>query len=198
MKQLITAVVLSLMASISFAGVKAGQKAPDFTLTDTHGKTHSLSDFKGKYTVIEWTNYDCPFVKKHYKEGHMQKLQKELTAKNIVWLSVNSSAKGKQGQFSDHEANNRMEKMNAKPTAYLQDISGKVGKLYSAKSTPQMFVLDKNHKVVYAGAIDSIRSAKTKDISKATNYVKQALNEVMNGQKVSVDFTPSYGCSVKY
>ena len=182
----------------SFAAVEPGEEAPDFTLTDSKGTSHKLSDFRGKFVVLEWLNHECPFVKKHYSGGDMQKLQKEYTAKGVVWLSIISSAPGKQGHRTGPQAEADTKDKNASPTAVLLDPSGEVGKKYDAKTTPEMFVLDKEGKILYAGAIDSIKSTDSADIAKAENHVRQALDAALAGQPVPTPKTKPYGCSVKY
>lgn len=197
---LLGALVLAAMlgTGAAHAAVDNGAMAPDFTLKDSNGNTHSLSDFRGKYVVLEWVNYDCPFVKKHYVPGNMQALQKDLTGKGIVWLSINSSAPGKQGAYSASEVNQILENSGAQPTAYLFDSNGKVGKEYGAKTTPHMYVVDPEGKLAYQGAIDSIPSFDSADIPKAQNYVTTAIDNLMNGQQVANAATTPYGCSVKY
>lgn len=180
------------------AEVAVGQSAPDFTLTDTNGKKVSLSSFKGKYVVLEWNNPDCPFVVKHYATNNMQGLQKAYTGKGVVWLTINSGATGKEGVYPAAEINKMTQAKGAAQTAYLLDGDGKVGKVYGAKNTPQMFVITPEGKVVYTGAIDSIRSASKDDVPKATNYVKAALDASMEGKPVVTPVSQPYGCSVKY
>ncbi len=177
---------------------KLGSAAPNFTLTDSKGETHSLSDFKDKYVVLEWINFDCPFVKKHYDSKNMQNLQKEYTEKGVVWLAICSSAEGKQGYFDSKEISKRIKDHGAAMTAYLVDEDGKVGKAYEAKTTPHMYVINPEGTLVYAGGIDDIRSTSVDDIAKATNYVSQALDELMAGKEVSKKYAQPYGCSVKY
>jgi peroxiredoxin len=177
---------------------KVDQAAPNFTLLDSEGKKHSLSDFRGKYVVLEWVNYDCPFVGKHYNSGNMQKLQKEYTDKGVVWLSICSSAPGKQGYFEQKELHERMKKENAVPTAYLIDADGAVGKTYEAKTTPHMYAIDPSGILIYAGGIDNIPSTDREDIGKATNYVQIVMDAALAGKTVPVKSTRSYGCSVKY
>lgn len=179
-------------------GPDIGTKAPDFTLTDVMGKTHSLKDYAGKVVVLEWINYDCPFVKKHYNSGNMQKLQKKYTDQGVVWLAINSSAEGKQGNFDNKEILKRSKAHKTNFSAYLKDADGKVGKLYAAKTTPHMFVINKEGDLVYAGAIDDIRSTKTADVDKANNHVVAALDAVLAGKVVKLTSTKPYGCSVKY
>lgn len=178
--------------------LETGKAAPDFTLVDTQGKSHSLADFKGKTVVLEWTNPGCPFVVKHYGSGNMQALQKAYTAKGVVWLSICSSATGKQGHMSPDDWNKTLAKEGSAPTALLLDEDGKVGRLYGAKTTPHMFVIDNGGRVVYEGAIDSIKSPNAGDIPKAANHVKAALDEVLAGKPVTLPVTTPYGCSVKY
>jgi peroxiredoxin len=185
------------MVQSTQAAVKTGADAPAFSLMDVHGNTHSLADHKGKIVVLEWTNYDCPFVRKFYSVGAMQKLQKEMTEKDVVWLSINSSAAGKQGNFSKEVWLQRIKDAGVE-TPVLLDADGTVGKAYGAKTTPHMFVIDAEGKVAYQGAIDSKRSTNSDDIEGAENYVKAAVKALMAGDDVEVKDTQSYGCSVKY
>ncbi len=175
-----------------------GANALDFTLPDAAGKNHSLSQYRGKWVVLEWVNYDCPFVKKHYGSGNMQALQKASRKKGAVWLSINSSAPGKQGHFEGQELTKRISDNKAQPDAYLVDPDGKVGQSYKAKTTPTLFVIDPTGKVVYAGAIDDKPSADKEDIAGAKNYVQAALEAGMAGKPVEPASTTSYGCGVKY
>jgi peroxiredoxin len=201
MAAIFTAPFLSCLPSSSadFGAPPAiGQAAPDFSLSDTKGKTHELSSYKGKYVVLEWFNDGCPFVKKHYGSKNMQNLQKEYTKKGVVWLTINSSAEGKQGFHQPAEYDKLIADEDAHPTALLLDHDGKVGHIYGAKTTPDMFVINKKGVLVYSGAIDSIASADTSDIAKATNYVKQTLDDELSGKDVKVATTKSYGCPVKY
>jgi len=181
-----------------FADVSINTPAPDFTLNDSNGLTHSLTEYKGKYVVVEWVNYECPFVIKHYGSGNMQKLQNELTAKDVIWLSINSSAEGNQGYFPTEKINALMEERGAKSTAYLLDTDGTVGKMYGAKTTPHMFIVNPDGNLIYKGAIDDIASFDPADIPNAQNYVLAALSAAMAGNDVAVPSTKSYGCSVKY
>jgi len=196
-KLLITALTC-VAASVSFAEVKVGNDAPAFTLNDTSGKPHSLSDFKGKFVVLEWFNEGCPFVKKHYTSGNMQKLQKEYAGKDVVWLSINSSAQGEQGHVTPETAPKTIADWKMDSTKILLDHDGRVGKMYDAKTTPHMFVINKEGKVVYQGAIDSKASSNTADIDGAENYVRVALDNSMAGKPVTNASTKPYGCSVKY
>jgi peroxiredoxin len=177
---------------------RPGAVAPDFTLPDASGKSHALADYRGKWVVLEWVNYDCPFVKKHYGSGNMQKLQRAARDKGVVWLSINSSAPGKQGHFEGDALAQRMAAVKAVPAAYLQDPEGKAGRLYKAKTTPTMFVINPEGKVMYAGAIDDKPSTDQEDIAKAKNYVQTALDAAMSGKPVEPASTTSYGCGVKY
>jgi peroxiredoxin len=172
--------------------------AVDSSATDSKGKTHSLAQYKGKYVVLEWFNPECPFVKKHYAPGNMQKLQGEYTSKGVVWLSVDSSAPGKEGSLTPEQAEKKLDEWKGKQTALLLDPDGKVGKAYAAKNTPQMFVINPEGKIVYEGAIDSKATPNPADISSSTNYVKAALDESLAGKAVSNANTKPYGCSVKY
>jgi peroxiredoxin len=172
--------------------------APELTLPDAAGKNHSLSDYRGKWVVLEWVNYDCPFVRKHYGSGNMQALQKYARDKGAVWLSINSSAPGKQGHFEGKELSDKIAAVKAYPNEYLQDPEGAVGKLYRAKTTPTMFVIDPQGKVVYAGAIDDKASTDQEDVPGAKNFVRAALDAGLAGKVVEVASAPSYGCGVKY
>ncbi len=172
--------------------------APAFTLRDANGGTHSLDEFQGKFVVLEWVNFDCPFVRKHYGSGAMQDLQRTMTARGIVWLSICSSAPGKQGYFEGDELKERIATEHSSPTAYLLDPEGTVGKLYNAKTTPHMFVIDPKGTLIYAGGIDNMATTDKGDIARATNYVTAALQEATAGKPVEVKTTRSYGCSVKY
>lgn len=175
-----------------------GQAAPDFTLVDSNGKTHTLASFKGKHVVLEWLNHGCPYVKKHYSGGNMQAMQAEFVGKDVVWLSIISSAEGKQGYSTPEKANKDAADKGAKATAILLDPKGDVGKLYGAKTTPHMFVVNPTGMLVYKGAIDSVKSADADDIAGATNYVREALAASMAGKPVTTAETKPYGCSVKY
>jgi len=190
--------VMAVPVLMATAAVENNKLAPDFTLTDSNGKQHHLVNYRGKYVVLEWVNYQCPFVMKHYSVGHMQNLQEKVIGEDIIWLSINSSAKGNQGYYEPEELNQIIEDQGAKPTAYLVDTDGKVGKTYGAKTTPHMFIISPEGKLIYQGAIDSIASFDSADIAKADNYVLKALSETMAGSALSNPSTKSYGCSVKY
>jgi peroxiredoxin len=180
------------------AAAQVGAPAPALTLTDSNGATHSLSDFAGKYVVLEWINFDCPFVQKHYGSGNMQALQKDYTAKGVVWLAINSSAVGNQGHFGNDVINARGTELGAAYSAYLVDADGTVGHAYGAKTTPHMFVIDPDGNVIYAGGIDDRPSTDVEDIEGATNYVRDALDAAMAGEAVAVSSSQPYGCNVKY
>jgi len=175
-----------------------GKPAPGFTATDSNGKSHSLSDYKGKVVVLEWLNHGCPYVKKHYNSGKMQSLQNTYTEKGVVWFSIISSAPGTQGYCTPEEANDVIKQKQAFPTALLLDPDGIVGKLYGAKVTPHMYIINSDGVLVYNGGIDDIRSTNVDDIAKAKNYVQLALDEVLAGKEVSIKTSRPYGCSVKY
>jgi peroxiredoxin len=186
------------LASAAWAAIEVGQPAPDFKAQDVSGAQHSLSEYRGKFVVLEWNNPGCPFVQKHYDSGNMQKLQKEFTQRGVVWLTVNST-NPHNGDFRTPESQRawNLEKHLAS-TAYLEDSDGAVGRLYGAKTTPHMFVVDRSGVLVYAGGIDDKRSADAGDIPGAKNFVAAALNSALAGQPVATASAPPYGCSVKY
>lgn len=189
------------LAALGVGSVHAaavGQSAPDFKLTDINGQTRALSDYRGKTVVLEWVNPECPFVVKHYGSGNIPGLQKSATQDGVVWLSINSGHPGAQGDFDARQVAAWMKQTGAAPTAYFRDQDGKVGRLYQAKTTPHIFVITPDGNLVYEGAIDSIRSAKVEDISKATNYVTATLSAVKAGKPVEKPTSQPYGCSVKY
>jgi len=190
--------VLALSAGAALAGVEVGQPAPDFSLPDTNGQTHQLSQYKGKWVVLEWYQPDCPFVRKHYGAGNMQALQKEFTAKGVVWLSIDSSAPGQEGNYPADKLNEIASSQGVARTALLLDPDGKVGHAYGAKTTPDMYIINPEGKLVYEGAIDSKPTTSVADLKVATNYVKVALDDSMNGKSVPQTVTRPYGCSVKY
>ncbi len=196
MAAMLTVIVLGV--SPVSADAIIGKSAPDFTATDSNGKIVKLSDFKGRDVVLEWTNNECPFVRKHYDGGNMQSLQKKYTAQNVVWLQVISSAPEKQGHVDGKTANKLNADRGAVPTATLLDPSGAIGKSYGAKTTPHMYIIDKTGALAYSGAIDSINSASPDDIKKAQNYIDLAFADIKAGKPVSVSSTKPYGCGVKY
>lgn len=197
-KKLFSVLALAfLIASISNAA-EVGKAAPDFSLTDYTGKVFKLSELKGKTVVLEWFNKDCPFVKKHYESKNMQSLQKKYTAKGVVWVSIISSAKGKQGYLHAEEVPGLLKAKGIHSTQFLLDPKGTVGKAYQAKTTPHMFIIDKAGVLAYAGAIDDTPSTDPADIKGSKNYVSTALDELLAGKKVTLTTTKAYGCSVKY
>ncbi|MEY2585763.1 MAG: hypothetical protein QOD80_1789 [Verrucomicrobiota bacterium] len=201
MKTKLFAAFVTLAASTALFAADSpavGTNAPDFSLTDSKGKTQSVSQYKGKYVVLEWFNPDCPFVKKHYGSGNMQKLQAEFTGKGVVWLSIDSSAPGLEGYLTAEQANAKITDWKTKQTALVLDPDGKAGRSYGAKNTPHMFVINPDGKIVYEGAIDSKATPNPSDIASSTNYVKVALEESLSGKTVSNANTKPYGCSVKY
>ena len=193
----LTLILGSLTQSPAWA-LKPGDLAPNFTGIDSNGKAESLVQYRGKYVVLEWANKGCPYERKHYNSGNMEKLQREWTGKGVVWLSVLSSAPGKEGYVTPTEENTYLREMHAAPTAAILDPSGQIGRLYNAKTTPHMFVIDPQGKIVYEGAIDDAPSTDPSTVNAAHNYVTQALNESMAGKPVATPVTRPYGCSVKY
>jgi peroxiredoxin len=182
----------------AFAQANVGAPAPAFTAADTNGRTVSLANLKGKTVVLEWTNHQCPYVGKHYRGNNMQALQKKWTAQNVVWLSVISSAPGTEGYVSPEQANKLTVERGAAPTAILLDPKGTVGHAYGARTTPHMYVIAGDGKLVYAGGIDDKQSASLEDLKTAKNFVDAALAEVSAGKPVSISTARPYGCSVKY
>jgi len=180
------------------AAVVAGVAAPGFTITDTSGKAVQLADYKGKYVVLEWTNPECPFVRKHYGSGNMPALQKEWGARDVAWLTINSTNQGNSEYKSAAQMNAWIKDRGAAPKAVLLDGTSVTGRAYAAKTTPHMFVIDPSGQIVYSGAIDDKRSARESDRKTANNYVRAALSEAVAGKPVSVASTTPYGCSIKY
>ena len=178
--------------------LEIGVEAPGFTAKDTNGEIHLLSEYKGNIVVLEWKNHRCPYVVKHYATNNMQNLQRDLVSKGVVWLSVLSSAPGKQGYVSAQEANAIIENENSAASAVLMDTAGVIGRRYSAKKTPHMFVIDENGLLAYQGAIDDNSSARQSTVAGALNYVKEAVSALQSNQKIAVPTTEAYGCSVKY
>jgi len=189
--------VATVLTALSYAQ-KVGAPAPDFRATDSNGQTHELSQYHGKYVVLEWHNNGCPYTRKHYESGNMQRLQKEWTSRGVVWFTVISSAPGQQGYVTAQQENDYLRRMNAAPTAALLDPQGDLGRLYAAKTTPHMFIISPDGGLIYDGAIDSKASTDQSDIAAAINYVSQALDEAMEGKPVSTPTSRPYGCSVKY
>ncbi len=180
------------------ATATVGKPAPDFTLTDANGTEHSLSDYAGEFVVLEWVNFGCPFVRAHYNSGNMQQLQETYTVKGVVWLSICSSAPGKQGHHEGQALRDRIDENGSKATAYLVDPDGAVGTMYQARTTPHMYVIDPDGVLIYAGAIDDGPNREKEAILAADNYVRLALDAAMAGREVETTETKSYGCSVKY
>lgn len=196
--QLITAAALLSLSTLSPAAPSVGAAAPPFTLTDTAGKTVSLADFKGKHVVLEWVNPGCPYVQKHYVSANMQATQKGAVEKGVVWLAINTTAKDHVDYKAPAAMASWMGEQKGAASATLMDSSGVAGRAYSARTTPQMFVINPAGTIVYAGAIDSKRSANPADVKGATNHVNAALAETLAGKPVTVATTQPYGCSVKY
>ena len=197
--KLILTAITTLAAGALYAEVPpVGSAAPDFSAPDANGKTETLSQYKGKYVVLEWFNPECPFVKKHYGSDNMQKLQADYTGKGVVWLTIDSNAPGTEGNLTAEQAKKIMDSWKTKQTALVLDPESKVAKLYGSKNTPNMVVINPDGKIVYEGAIDSKATPNPADIPSSTNYVKSALDEALAGKAVTNAQTKPYGCSVKY
>ena len=177
---------------------RVGEAAPEFQATDSNGQAHKLSQYRGKFVVLGWHNNGCPYTRKHYESGNMQRLQKEWTGRGVVWFTVISSAPEQQGYVTAQQENDYLKRMNAVPTAALLDSQGDVGRLYSAKTTPHMFIINPAGVLIYDGAIDSKPTTDQADIASAKNYVSEALAEAMSGKPVTTPTSRPYGCSVKY
>lgn len=190
--------ILFTITLVSCWSLEIGAPAPGFSAKDTNGKIHRLSDYKGKVVVLEWKNHHCPFVVKHYATNNMQSLQKELVADGVIWFSILSSAPGKQGHVSAEQANQIIKNENSAASAALMDTAGVIGRRYGAKKTPHMYVIDVAGNLAYQGAIDDNRSARKQAVEGARNYVREAVNALLNGKTVKVTSTEAYGCSVKY
>jgi peroxiredoxin len=199
-RKIMLTVFTSLIAAAAFAlePPPVGSAAPDFSLPDASGNTHSLSDYKGKYVVLEWFNPECPFVKKHYGGGNMQKLQDAYTSKGVAWLTIDSNAPGTEGSITAEQAQKIAASWKTRQTALLLDPEGKAGRAYGAKNTPHMVIINPEGKIAYEGAIDSKATPNPADIPSSINYVKAALDESLAGKPVSKPQTKPYGCSVKY
>jgi len=192
-------VVMAFLVTLSTAwAAKVNEPAPDFTATDSNGNVHKLSEYRGKFVVLEWTNRGCPYTQKHYNSGNMQRLQKEWTSKGVIWLTVVSSAPGKQGYVTGTEENAYLKQVNAAPTAVLLDPTGQLGHLYDAKTTPHIFIINPQGTLIYNGAIDDRPTTDLADVNGAKNYVTAALDEATSGKPVSLATSSPYGCSVKY
>jgi peroxiredoxin len=193
--------VLSLAAFVALsvqAAPAVGEGAPDFALKDAAGRTVKLSDYRGKHVVLEWTNPGCPYVRKHYDSGNMPATQKEATGKGVVWLSINSTEKSSWEYMEPARLVAWQKERKAEPSAVLVDEEGTAGKAYGARTTPHMYIVDPQGRLIYAGGIDSIPSSNPDDIKKAVNYVRQGLNEALAGKPLSAANTRPYGCSIKY
>jgi len=197
MKTAMTTLLFTL-ATTAGAALRIGEPAPGFTGIDTRGNSHALSDYRGKPVILEWTNHDCPYVRKHYNSGNMQQQQRAATDQGAVWLSIISSAPGKQGHVTPAQADTLTVERNAAPSAVILDENGEIGRLYGAKTTPHMYIIDADGKLAYMGGIDSIASSNPADIEKAIQYVPAALARVMNGEPAVSSVTRPYGCSIKY
>lgn len=190
-----------LIGATLLAGAQAatvGQPAPDFTLKDVNGKTVKLSDYRGRHVVLEWNNPRCPFVQKHYDSGNMQVLQQEAAAKNVVWLAINSTEASHGDYLNPTQLGRWMTEQKAAPAATLMDEDGTAGRAYAARVTPHMYIVDPQGKLLYAGGIDSIPSARAEDVKTATNYVRTGLAEALAGKALSQPTTRAYGCTIKY
>lgn len=201
MTKKIVSLIIGMLCLVSFGSsysYKVNQASPAFSLPDTSGKTHSLKKYRGKIVVLEWLNYGCPYVKKHYDSNNMQTLQKKYTAKGIVWLAIVSSAPGKQGYYKARKMAKISRQKKSHASAILLDSTGRVGRKYRAKTTPHMYIINKKGKLVYNGAIDSIKSTDQDDIAKAENYVAKALDAILANKAIAKSTTVPYGCSVKY
>ena len=193
----------TLIAGLTFVATAAlaatvGQPAPEFTLNDVAGKPVKLSDYRGKYVVLEWVNPECPYVEKHYGSANMQGLQKEYTAKDVAWLTINSTNAGHYEYYPPQRMAGWMKQMNGAPSATLLDPAGTVGRAYGARTTPHMYIVDPQGRLVYAGGIDDKRSTNPADVKTAKNYVRAAMGEVLAGKSISAASTQPYGCSIKY
>ena len=204
-RRILTAALVSGLVLLGAAPMAAaqsqatvGEAAPSFTLPDTDGETHSLADFEGQYVVLEWLNFECPFVGKHYGSGNMQQLQETYTDEGVVWLSIVSSAEGRQGYYPPEEMKAQKQKHNGDMNAILMDPSGEVGKTYGATVTPHMYIINPEGELIYKGGIDDKPTTDEADIEGATNYVRNALTQAMNGEEVSPKTAQPYGCTVKY
>jgi len=191
-------IALLLCIAPLFAEIASGNTAPAFTLKNQDGVEVSLGDYKGKVVILEWVNFGCPFVRKFYDGGEMQRLQAQAKKDGVVWLSINSSAEGKQGYYDAAGLKSKLAEEKAVPEHYLLDTKGDVGRSYGAKVTPHLYVINAEGILVYQGAIDSLKSTKASDIPLATNYVLEALKAIAAGKPMEPSSTAAYGCGVKY
>ncbi|MGA1191063.1 MAG: thioredoxin family protein [Bdellovibrionota bacterium] len=197
-----TSIIISflflIVPSTGYTDTRIGAPAPLFVGEDALGNTHDLKDYRGKIVVLEWTNPECPYVVKHYETGNMQRLQKQYTERGVIWLTVNSSAMNKQGNMSSEQAQSYISEKGAAPSAYLIDSSGTIGKMYGAKTTPHMFIVNSAGELAYTGAIDDNSSSRHSSIEGAQNYVAEALDALLESKPIQTASTRAYGCSVKY
>ena len=197
-RTLLTVAGVLLVAAAAYAAVAIEKKAPDFHLQGADGKTYRLADYAGKTVVLEWVNFGCPFVRKHYDSGNMPATQKDATSQGVVWLSINSTEKASSDYLEPAKLMAWKQERKAAPTAVLMDEEGTVGRSYGARTTPHLYIVNPQGQLIYAGGIDSIPSARPADIEKATNYVKVGLAEALAGKPISAATTAPYGCSIKY
>jgi alkyl hydroperoxide reductase subunit AhpC len=198
MKAIAIATLATAFTLITTQAKEVGQRAPDFTATNLKGESVSLGDFKDKVVVLEWVNFDCPFVKKHYASGNLPQLQETYTGKDVVWLTINSSAEGKQGHAEPAKQAERASAEGNKATHFIADTDGKVGKAYDAKVTPHLFIINKEGVLVYNGAIDSKATTDQADVATAEKYFVNALDATLDGKTVENAKNQPYGCGVKY
>ena len=191
------ALLAALVPAAAIASAPVGQPAPAFTVADLDGKPVNLADYKGRTVVLEWHNFGCPFVQKHYRSNNMQALQKKYGS-DVVWLAVNSTAKDSSDYMAPDKLASELQRFGAAPARYVMDESGTVGRAYGAKTTPHMYVIDPSGRLAYAGAIDDKRSTNPEDVKTSKNYVATALDEMKAGKPVTTASTAPYGCSVKY
>jgi len=192
-----------LLAALMFAATAAvagtvGKPAPEFTLNDLSGKPVKLADFRGRHVVLEWVNPECPYVQKHYDSANMQSLQRDYTGQKVAWLTINSTNAGHSEFYPPQKMAAWMKEMKAAPSATLLDPTGKVGRAYNARTTPHMYIIDPQGKLVYAGGIDDKRSTSQADVKTAKNYVRAAMGEALAGKPIGDASTRPYGCSIKY
>ena len=194
----LAASALSLVSLPAGAAPAIGAPAPDFALPDQDGRTHRLGDFRGKVVVLEWTNHDCPFVRKHYNSGNMQALQRDAAARGVAWLSMASSPPGEQGHVTAEQARELSRSRDAAPAAVLLDPRTTTARAYAATVTPHMYVIGPDGALRYMGAIDSIRSTRVEDVARAEPFLRDAMVAVLEGRPVERAVTPAYGCAIKY
>jgi hypothetical protein len=179
-------------------GATVGERAPSFEVTDAYGNLHSISDYEGQFIILEWLNHDCPFVRKHYDGGNMQRLQEKYTEQGVIWLSVISSVPGTQGYLEPEDAQEITQEKNASPTAVLLDTDSVMGRAYDARVTPHMYIISPEGTLLYNGAIDDKPTARPRDLDGAFNYIETAMTNAMNGEEIEIKTNTPYGCTVKY